>query len=182
MPYIVWNGCDEYVETEKAKSRGHDFDGTLLYHGSLAFKPIEVVEIDPKDLPTDEEGQPILDGVLGTETGHFYKAATPQNTEKTTKYFATFNHGENGRGGSLELHATNDEQAKAEVRQFVGQGYRNETRAGVDLSNGTHYQAWNEHGEVKSRTLQGVDISFSPTTKAKEPKATVKSKGPGMGM
>ncbi len=69
------------------------------------------------------------------------------------EYIANFRHGENGNGGRLELSATNDDEAIAEVREFVRQGYRNETTAGVDLADGNHYQAWNEHGNVKGRRV-----------------------------
>lgn len=75
MTQIVWNGCDGYVEADEALRRGHDFDGYNLYHGGQKFTPFEAVEINPADLPKDEDGEPIVDGVFGTETGRFYKAA-----------------------------------------------------------------------------------------------------------
>ena len=73
---IVWNGCDSYVEADEAASRGHDFDGTTLYHGAHSFTAIDAIQINPDDLPKDEGGEPIMDGVLGTETGRFYRTTT----------------------------------------------------------------------------------------------------------
>lgn len=72
MTKIVWNGCDGYVEADEAARRGHNFDGVKLYHGAQEFTAFEAVEITPDDLPTD--GEPIVDGVMGTETGRFYRA------------------------------------------------------------------------------------------------------------
>lgn len=66
-------------------------------------------------------------------------------------YTANFRHGDNGAWGTLALDATDDESAIEEVKEFVRQGYRNETTAGVDLQDGRHYQAWNQHGEAKGR-------------------------------
>ena len=75
MTKIVWNGCDGYVEADEAVSRGHDFDGEKLYHGAQEFTAFEATEINPDDLPKDEDGEPIFDRVLGSETGRFYRAA-----------------------------------------------------------------------------------------------------------
>ena len=74
MTKIVWNGCDVYVEADEAVSRGYDCDGEKLYHGAQEFTAFEAVEIKILDLPKDEDGEPIIDGVLGSETGRFYKA------------------------------------------------------------------------------------------------------------
>ena len=71
------------------------------------------------------------------------------------EYIANFRHGETGNGGQLLLSAKNDEEAIEEIRAFVASGYRNETFAGVDLSNGDHYTARNEHGQVKGRRQHG---------------------------
>ena len=73
MTKIVWNGCDGYVETDEAVRRGYNFDGEKLYHRADAFTSFEAVEINPADLPKDEDGELVLDGVFGTETGKFYK-------------------------------------------------------------------------------------------------------------
>jgi hypothetical protein len=75
MTKIIWNGCDSYVEADQAAARGHDFDGELLYTQSEVFTAFEATEINPEDLPKDEDGDPDFDGVLGTETGKFYRAA-----------------------------------------------------------------------------------------------------------
>lgn len=75
MTKIVWNGCDNYIEEEQATRRGNDFDGVKLYHGSREFTAFEAVEISPNDLPKGEDGEPDFNGVFGTETGRFYRAA-----------------------------------------------------------------------------------------------------------
>lgn len=66
------------------------------------------------------------------------------------EYTATYIHGENSAGGKITLDATTDDEAIAEIRDFVSQGYRNETTATVELTQG-YYQAWNEHGCVVGR-------------------------------
>ena len=75
MTTIVWNGCDQYVEADEAVLRGHKFDGERLYHGAHAFEAFEAVEIDPADLPKNEDGEPVVDGVMGSESGRFYRRA-----------------------------------------------------------------------------------------------------------
>lgn len=72
---IVWNGSDNYVEADEAKSRGHDFDGGKLYTQRQAFAVFDAVEINPAELPCDEDGEPDMNGVLGTETGRYYRTA-----------------------------------------------------------------------------------------------------------
>lgn len=71
---IVWNGCDNYVEADQAVQRGHDFDGNKLFHGSQEFTAFDAVEIDPATLPKDDDAEPDVDGVLGSESGKFYRA------------------------------------------------------------------------------------------------------------
>lgn len=71
---IVWNGIDNYIESDQAVRRGHDFDGERLYHGTQVFTAFNAIEIDPKILPLDDDGETDFSGVLGTETGHYYKA------------------------------------------------------------------------------------------------------------
>ncbi len=73
MTKIVWNGCDNYVEAEEASRLGHNFDGETLFHGSQSFKAFEANEINLNELPLDEDGEPISDGVLGSESGKFYR-------------------------------------------------------------------------------------------------------------
>lgn len=75
MNILVKNGRDGYVEADEAMRCGYDFDGYNLYYGGVRYTPFEVIELDPKDLPTDEAGEPILEGVLCSETGRFYKKA-----------------------------------------------------------------------------------------------------------
>lgn len=72
MTKIVWNGCDNYVEADQAEQRGYDFDGEKLYHGAQEFMAFDATEIDPKDLPNDEDGEPGFNGVFGSERGKFY--------------------------------------------------------------------------------------------------------------
>lgn len=74
MTMIVWNGCDEYVEADEAVARGHDFDGETLFHGAHQFEAFDAVEIAPADMPTEDDAVG-WDGILGTETGKFYRAA-----------------------------------------------------------------------------------------------------------
>lgn len=73
MTKIVWNGCDNYVEAAQAEQRGYDFDGEKLYHGAQEFTAFDATEIDPADLPKDEDGEPDFNGVFGSESGKFYK-------------------------------------------------------------------------------------------------------------
>jgi len=75
--------------------------------------------------------------------------ATASNADHSSRvYVATICHGENSTCGLLPLDARTDAQAIAELRDFVGQGYRNETSASVDLADGRHYHAQNKHGRV----------------------------------
>jgi hypothetical protein len=74
MTKIVWNGCDSYVEIDQAVARGYDCDGEVLYTPREAFTAFEAIEINPADLPVDEDGEPDFNGVIGTETGRFYRA------------------------------------------------------------------------------------------------------------
>lgn len=73
MTKIVWNGCDNYVEVSEAEQRGYDFDGEKLYHGSHEFSAFDATEINPEELPKDEDGEPDFNGVFGSESGKFYK-------------------------------------------------------------------------------------------------------------
>lgn len=73
MTKIVWNGCDGYVEADEAVQRGYDFDGEKLYKGLQEFTAFEATEIDLASLPQDEDGEPVVDGVFGSESGKFYK-------------------------------------------------------------------------------------------------------------
>ena len=70
---IVWNGCDSYVEAAEAIQRGYTFDGTTLYSGAHEFAAFDAIEVDPYTLPTDEEGAPDFDGIIGSESGKYYR-------------------------------------------------------------------------------------------------------------
>ena len=74
MTKIVWNGCDNYIDADEAMRRGYDFDGEKLYHGAHEFEAFEVVEIDLESLSRDDDDEPIMDGIYGTETGRFFRA------------------------------------------------------------------------------------------------------------
>lgn len=67
-------------------------------------------------------------------------------------YTAKISHFE-GSPGILELDATTDEQAKAEINKIVSDGYRNGTTVSTTLANGDAYIATNKHGEVVSQTV-----------------------------
>lgn len=54
---------------------------------------------------------------------------------------------------NMHLDATNDAQAVAELRKIVEAGYRNETHASVELSDGRIYGAVNKSGTAKGRYL-----------------------------
>ena len=73
MTKIVWNGCDAYVEADDAERRGYNFDGEKLYKGAEEFDAFEATEIDPNSLPKDEDGGVDFNGVIGSESGKFYK-------------------------------------------------------------------------------------------------------------
>ena len=73
MTKIVWNGCDNYVEADQAKRLGYNFDGEKLFHGAKEFMAFEAVEIFLESLPKDDDGEPDLNGVFGSESGNFYK-------------------------------------------------------------------------------------------------------------
>lgn len=61
---IVWNGCDSYIESTESVFTMHD-----------EFKPFDAIEINIDNLPKLEDGEIDFDGVLGAESGKYYKAA-----------------------------------------------------------------------------------------------------------
>ena len=61
-------------------------------------------------------------------------------------YTARYTQGNNSSTVDMELDATNDTQAVAELRKIVESGYRNETHANVTLSDGRIYGATNKSG------------------------------------
>lgn len=60
----------------------------------------------------------------------------------------TLNHHSKNR--RLTLNALTDDAAIAEVRDFVGQSDSNETVVGVELSDGSYYQAWKDEDGIVS--------------------------------
>jgi len=65
MTHIIWNGCDFYRIAEK---------GEVEYKGSQSFEAFPAVEVRVADLPKGVDGEPDLNGILGTECGRFFKA------------------------------------------------------------------------------------------------------------
>lgn len=50
--------------------------------------------------------------------------------------------------GTLTLAATDDNAAIKEIREFVSEGYRNETWATIELADGSSYTARNIRGNA----------------------------------
>lgn len=63
-------------------------------------------------------------------------------------YTARYTQGNNSSTVDMELDAATDQQAVAELRKIVEAGYRNETHANVELSDGRIYGAVNKSGEA----------------------------------
>ncbi|HOW47355.1 MAG TPA: hypothetical protein PLB26_06845 [Rubrivivax sp.] len=63
-------------------------------------------------------------------------------------YIAVYAHADTDMPGSLELDATTDAEAIAEIKQLVESGYRNGTWATVELSDGRTASYCNRHGEA----------------------------------
>lgn len=72
MTQIVWNGCDGYIEADSAYRDGYNFDGRALYKDAHKFDAFDAIEIDVANLPKDADGEPILDGLILTESGKCY--------------------------------------------------------------------------------------------------------------
>ena len=64
---IVWNGCDSYIELDRAASRGYNVDGDKLHTTRESFTAFPAVEIDFNALPVID-GEADVDGVLGPRT------------------------------------------------------------------------------------------------------------------
>ena len=67
-----------------------------------------------------------------------------------TTYTAIFAHSDGDTPGRMELDATTDDAAKAEVKAFVASGVRNGTWCNVELSDGRTFGARNKHGDAHS--------------------------------
>lgn len=61
-------------------------------------------------------------------------------------YTMRYGHAANAIPGTLTLDAKDDANAVAELREFVAAGYRSETWANVDLSDGRTFGAHNKSG------------------------------------
>lgn len=61
-------------------------------------------------------------------------------------YTARYTEGSTTNTINLRLDAQSDEEAVAEIRKIVEAGFRNETSASVELSDGRIYGATNKHG------------------------------------
>lgn len=70
---IVWNGCDSYIELADAAARGYNVIGNKLHTPRESFTAFQAVEIDFEALPVID-GEPDVDGVLGSMSGKFYRA------------------------------------------------------------------------------------------------------------
>lgn len=70
---LVWNGCDGFIELDRAQQRGYDVVGDMLYTQRDGFQAFEAQEIDPETLPTID-GEIDTDGVLVSESGRYYRA------------------------------------------------------------------------------------------------------------
>lgn len=68
-------------------------------------------------------------------------------------YVARYTQGSNSNTIDMELDATTDAEAVAELRKIVEAGYRNETHANVELSDGRIYGAANKSGEAHGRYI-----------------------------
>ena len=66
-----------------------------------------------------------------------------------TKYTARYAHSDADTPATLVLDASNDKEAKAEIRRFVASGYRNGTWANTDLSDGSSIGYRNQNGKAK---------------------------------
>jgi hypothetical protein len=60
---IVWNGCDGDIKSAES-----------FWTSKEEFKPFDVIEINIDNLPKDEDGEAILDGVFLCESGKAYKS------------------------------------------------------------------------------------------------------------
>jgi hypothetical protein len=68
-----------------------------------------------------------------------------------SKYQATCAHSANDVPGTLNLSATNDAEAIAEVLRLVKDGHRDRTWATVELSTGKIYRCANKGGNAVAR-------------------------------
>ncbi|MEK8034230.1 hypothetical protein AACH06_25670 [Ideonella sp. DXS29W] len=68
-------------------------------------------------------------------------------------YVARYTQGNNSNTIDLALDATSDKEAEAELRKIVEAGFRNETHAHVELSDGRIYGAANKFGSAQGRYI-----------------------------
>lgn len=66
---------------------------------------------------------------------------------QTTTYPAKFGHQALCRPGETTITASSVEDAIAQAKRFVANGYRNDTWINVDLGD-SHYSARNVHGQA----------------------------------
>lgn len=69
------------------------------------------------------------------------------------QYVALYTQSSTSDTTDMRLDATSDAQAVAELRKAVEAGYRNETHANVQLSDGRIYGASNKHGAAHGAYL-----------------------------
>lgn len=68
-------------------------------------------------------------------------------------YIARYAHSDEDTVGNLELNASTDAEAIAELKDFVTSGYRNGTWANVELSTGEAFGCRNRHGTAICQTV-----------------------------
>ncbi len=66
----------------------------------------------------------------------------------TTHYTALHADSDNDLPGDLDLQATTDAEAVAEVNKLVAEGFRNSAWASIELSDGRGYIASNQDGKA----------------------------------
>ena len=69
------------------------------------------------------------------------------------QYVARYTQGSTTSTTDMHLDATNDKQAVEELRKIVEAGYRNETHASVELSDGRIYGATNKSGTARGKYI-----------------------------
>jgi hypothetical protein len=70
---------------------------------------------------------------------------------KKMEYRISYRNGCNDTPGVMCVALENDQAAMDMVTRHVGDGFRNEASASVELSDGTYFVAWNQHGKVLAR-------------------------------
>lgn len=82
---IIWNGVDGYMDIDSANARSGDYDierhdngAATLFTQREAFQSIDVVEVDKSTIPTDSDGEMILDGLYVTDDLRIFRQAVDE--------------------------------------------------------------------------------------------------------